>query len=241
MSDTASETARLSAALAASEARAAAAEAEPAQAHVAMSASEAMIAHLRLEIVKLRREQYGRSSERRARLIELQLEELETTAAEDAIAADASSAKASMERGVPPRRPARKPFPAHLPRERIVVEAPTTCSGCGSSRIVRMGEDVPETLEVTPRRWKVIQTVREKFTRPRTASGSASRLRRSTRSRAAGLAPRSSRGRPSRNMASASRRTARPSASRVKASISACRRSPTSSAMPRSRWSRSMR
>ena len=122
---------------------------------------------LRLEIAKLRREQYGLSSERRARLIEqmeLQLEELETAATEDAIAADASSAKLSTERGFPPRRPVRKPFPAHLPRERVVVEAPATCGGCGSSRIVRMGEDVTETLEVTPRRWKVIQTVREKFT-----------------------------------------------------------------------------
>ena len=58
----------------------------------------------------------------------------------------------------------RKPFPEHLPRERVVVEAPTTCNCCGSSRIVKMGEDVTETLEVIPRQWKVIQTVREKFT-----------------------------------------------------------------------------
>jgi transposase len=31
-------------------------------------------------------------------------------------------------------------------------------------RIVKMGEDVAETPEVIPRQWKVIQTVREKFT-----------------------------------------------------------------------------
>ncbi|MFO1140831.1 MAG: IS66 family transposase zinc-finger binding domain-containing protein, partial [Amaricoccus sp.] len=121
MSDTASEIARLSAARAASEARAAAAEADLARAQAVVSTSEAMIA-------KLRREQYGRRSERRARLIEqmeLPLEKLETAATE---------------------------------------EAPATCSGCGSARIVRMGEDVTETLEVTPRPWKVIQTVREKVT-----------------------------------------------------------------------------
>jgi transposase len=58
----------------------------------------------------------------------------------------------------------RKPFPAHLPRERVVVPAPACCEACGSGRIVKLGEDVTETLEVIPRRWKVIQTVREKFT-----------------------------------------------------------------------------
>jgi transposase len=46
----------------------------------------------------------------------------------------------------------------------MVIEAPTACGCCGSSRIVKLGEDVTETLEVIPRQWKVIQTVREKFT-----------------------------------------------------------------------------
>lgn len=62
------------------------------------------------------------------------------------------------------RKPVKKAFPDHLPRERVVVEAPSTCSCCGSDRIVKMGEDITETLEVVPRQWKVIQTVREKFT-----------------------------------------------------------------------------
>jgi transposase len=165
MSDTASEIARLRTALAASETRAEAAESELAQARAVVSTSEAMIKHLRLEIAKLRREQYGHSSERRARLIdqmEMQLEELEAAATEDEIAA--GKAKTTAVAGFERRRPARKPFPDHLPRERVVVEAPTTCSCCGSDRIVKMGEDVTETLEVIPRQWKVIQTVREKFT-----------------------------------------------------------------------------
>ncbi len=38
------------------------------------------------------------------------------------------------------------------------------CACCGSERLSKIGEDVTETLEVIPRRWKVIQTVREKFT-----------------------------------------------------------------------------
>jgi len=166
MSGTASEIARLRAARAAAEARADAAESELAQARAVVSTSEAMIKHLRLEIAKLRRAQYGHSSERRARLIdqmELQLEELEAAATEDEIVAE-KAAKTTQVAGFERRRPARKPFPDHLPRERVVVEAPTACSCCGSDRIVKMGEDITETLEVIPRQWKVIQTVREKFT-----------------------------------------------------------------------------
>ena len=55
------------------------------------------------------------------------------------------------------------PFPDHLPRERVVVPAPCSCPACGGDRLSRLGEDVTETLEVIPRSWKVIQTVREKF------------------------------------------------------------------------------
>ncbi len=57
----------------------------------------------------------------------------------------------------------RKPFPDHLPRERVVLPAPTSCPCCGSARLSKLGEDVTETLELVPRQWKVIQTVREKF------------------------------------------------------------------------------
>jgi transposase len=165
MSDTASEIARLRTALAASEARAEAAESELAQARAVVSTSEAMIKHLKLEIARLRRDHYGHSSERRARLIdqmEMQLEELVAAATEDEIAA--GKVKTTAVAGFERRRPVRKPFPDHLPRERVVIEAPTACSCCGSDRIVKMGEDITETLEVIPRQWKVIQTVREKFT-----------------------------------------------------------------------------
>ncbi len=91
MSDAASEIAGLRAALAAETARAQAAEAELAQARALASCTEAMIQELKPEIAKLRRDKYGISSERRARLIdqlELRLEELEAAAAEDALAAE---------------------------------------------------------------------------------------------------------------------------------------------------------
>ena len=55
------------------------------------------------------------------------------------------------------------PFPAHLPRERVVIPGPSACPCCGG-RLAKLGETITETLEVVPRQWKVIQTVREKFT-----------------------------------------------------------------------------
>lgn len=173
MSETASEIAVLRAALAAAEARASAAEdalvatkGELTQVQAIISASEDMIRHLRLQIAKLRREQYGHGAERHARLIEqleMQLEDIETDIADDRAKAEATGPRA-MVAAFERRRPARKPFPEHLPRERVLVGAPTSCTCCGSARIVKMGEDITETLEVIPRQWKVIQTVREKFT-----------------------------------------------------------------------------
>jgi transposase len=160
MSDAASALERLRVELAAT-------KAELARSEAVVSVSEAMIAGLKLEIAMLRREKYGRSAERTARLIDqlqLQLEELETAATEDAIRAEAAAEKTTKVGGFERRKPVKKPFPEHLPRERVVIEAPTSCSCCGSSRLAKMGEDVTETLEVVPRQWKVIQTVREKFT-----------------------------------------------------------------------------
>ena len=142
------------------------AEAKLANAHARESAIEALIAHLKLQIAKLKREQYGPSAERSRRLLdqmELQLEELEADAAEDDLIAEEAAAKTTTVTAFERKRPARKPFPEHLPRERVVVPAPCSCPACGGDRLSRLGEDVTETLEVIPRSWKVIQTVREKF------------------------------------------------------------------------------
>jgi transposase/transposase-like protein len=134
------------------------------------SGAEAMLAHLKLMIAKLKRERFGRSSEHRRRLLdqlELQLEELEATAAEDACAAKAAAVTQprrdeSVAPGAGRRRPVRAPLLAHLPQERVVIPAPPVCPCC-QGKLVKLGEDVTETLEVIPRQWKVIQTVREKF------------------------------------------------------------------------------
>jgi transposase len=135
------------------------------QAEALVSAASLEIERLRLLLAKARREQFGQTSERGKRLIdqlELQLAELEEAAAEDEIAADAAAVTVV---GTHMRqKPARRPLPAHLPRERVVVTPPATCRCCGGHRLAKVGEVVTETLDVVPRRWFVRQTVREKFT-----------------------------------------------------------------------------
>ena len=131
------------------------------------SDDQALIAHQQLRIEKLTRELYGPRSERTSRLldqIELQFEELESSATEDEIAAEMAVAKTTTVAAFTRKRPARKPFPEHLPRERVIVPGPTACLCCGGGRLRKLGETVTETLESIPRQWKVIQHVREKFT-----------------------------------------------------------------------------
>jgi transposase len=138
---------------------------DAADAKAALTTQGVLIEALKFEIARLRREAYGQTSERSARLLdqlELQLDELETDRGEDEARADLAARAA----GRPERlrkQPARKPFPAHLPRERVVIAAPALCPCCGGDKLSRLGEDVTETLEASPRRYKVIQTVREKF------------------------------------------------------------------------------
>src|ERR687893_448017 len=95
--------------------------------------------------------------------MELQLEDLEAAATEDELAAEKAAAQAQTVKSIQRRHRVRKPFPDHLPRERAVIPAPESCPCCGSSKLSKLGEDITETLEVIPRQWKVIQTVRERF------------------------------------------------------------------------------
>src|ERR1022692_4299876 len=141
-------------------------ESELATAQAQLSDDQALIAHLKLMIAKYNRERFGPRSERTARLLdqmELQLEELEASATEDELAAEKAAARTTKVAAFTRKKPSRKPFPAHLPRERVVIPGPTSCACCGGANLSKVGEDVTETLEVIPRQWKVIQTVREKF------------------------------------------------------------------------------
>jgi transposase len=92
----------------------------------------------------------------------VRVEDLEADASEDELAAEAAARSTSVA-VFQRQRPTRRPFPEHLPRECIVVTAPESCPCCGSLKLVKLGEDVTETLEVIPRQWRVIQTVMERF------------------------------------------------------------------------------
>jgi transposase len=127
----------------------------------------ALIAHQKLRIARLERQLYGQRSEHSSRLIDqlaLGFEELEAGATEDELAAEAAVAKTTTVAGFTRVRSGRHTFPEHLPRERVVIDPPTACDCCGGNRLRKLGEDVTRTLESQPRRWKVIETVREKFT-----------------------------------------------------------------------------
>jgi transposase len=148
----------LKAALIASRAEVACAEAEAAAAKAQLAEHQVVIASLKLQIEKYNRDRYGPRSERIARLLdqlELQLEEAESSATADELAAEMAAAKTSHVAAFTRGRAARKPFPAHLPRERVIVSGPTSCACCGGTRLCKLGEDITETLEVIPRQWKV--------------------------------------------------------------------------------------
>jgi transposase len=147
----------------ASDKRAAEAEARANGLEVEVRSRAEEIEALKLTIAKLQRNTFGAASESGRKLLdqlELQLAELEESMAEDKTAAEITAPPATADKQH--QKPARRPLPAHLPRERIVHAAPSSCPCCGGA-LRKLGEDVTETLEHVPAQWKVIQHVREKF------------------------------------------------------------------------------
>ena len=155
----------LKAALAAERTKSLEVAAELAVARAKAAEDTALIAHQKLQIAKLTRELYGQKSERASRIDQLALsfEEAEASATEDELAAERAVAKAISVKGFTRKRPERQTFPENLPRERVVIDPPTVCACCGGNRLRKLGEDVTRTLESVPRQWKVVETVREKF------------------------------------------------------------------------------
>lgn len=160
------QVAALQEALATERAKALEVAAELAVARAKAAEDSALIAHQKLQIAKLERHIYGSRSERSSRLVEqltLTFEELGADATEDELAAERAVAKTTTVRGFTCRRAERQTFPEHLPRERVVIDPPASCGCCGGNRLRKIGEDVTQTLECSPRQWKVVETVREKF------------------------------------------------------------------------------
>ena len=120
---------------------------------------DVLIEQLKLQLARLKKMKFGRSSEQldaQIAQLELSLEELEV----------------SVARAAPPKtpsqvstKPTRKPLPDHLPREPHVHEPVTGschCPECGGM-LRALGEDTSEMLEYVPEHWKVVKHVRPKY------------------------------------------------------------------------------
>jgi transposase len=136
-------------------------ELKAAQTAVQLKALE--IEKLKFQIAKLRRMQFGRSSERISRQIEqleFRLEELESGEAEDLARAEAEDQPAPLRERA---RPKRKPLPDHLPRHDVVHQpqddGACTCPACGKG-MARLGEDVTEVLDYVPGHFQVARHAR---------------------------------------------------------------------------------
>ena len=123
---------------------------------------------LRMQLHKLRRMQFGQSSEKLSREVaqlELAIEEIEAGEAAVIPAAAADAPEAAAEAGgtgsTERARPARRRLPGHLPRETVVHAPAAVCPDCGGATHL-LGEDRSEVLEYVPGHFKVIEHVRPK-------------------------------------------------------------------------------
>jgi len=156
---------QLQALLRAERARTAKIDEELAAIRAETAAYKAQIEHLKAQLAKLRRSQFGKSSEKLDQQIaqlELVLEDLEESAAQDA-ATGAAAESSDQTRPAKRRKPAvRQPLPEHLPRETVELAPEIACSCC-QPELTRIGEDVTEVLETIPAQLKVIRYVRPKL------------------------------------------------------------------------------
>lgn len=135
------------------------ARADLALAQAALQNQSLEIQNLRLLLAKLKRMQFGRSSEKlnnQIAQLELQLEELET---EQASVVSVAAVPVEQDVSV---KPVRQTLPEHLPRETQIHAAACTCPECGGE-LKSVGVDVTEELEYIPARFKVIRHERPKF------------------------------------------------------------------------------
>ncbi len=111
---------------------------------------------LKLELARLRRMQFGRSSEQ----LSARIEQLELIIGD--VQPRAVPVPSTPTPVIALRKPVRKPLPAHLPRETVIHAPDDKCPDCGT-QLQRIGEDVSEMLEIVPARLKVIRQVRPKL------------------------------------------------------------------------------
>jgi len=112
---------------------------------------------------QLRRNHFGRKSEKLSEdQLNLGLEDLETAIASGEVAAEKADATLAASRRRE-RKVNRGNLPAHLPREEIVIEPPSTACPCCGGDLHVIGEDRSERLDKIPAKYRVIVTRRPKY------------------------------------------------------------------------------
>lgn len=140
----------------------AALKASLAERDAALVARDQVIATLRAQIARLKRMTFGASSEKlhhEIAQLELALEELEAETV-DTTAVDEPARPTLPDKTTPVRA-----LPEALPREIVTVEPDSgtcTCPDCGGT-LRRLSEDSAEQLDVAPVQWRVVRTVRPKY------------------------------------------------------------------------------
>ena len=144
-------------------------EAELAAAKAGLLAKALEIEKLKLQIARLRRMQFGRSSEKIERTIEqleLRLEELEAetpAASDDASVANGEQPPPVEQPSAPEREKSkRRALPAHLPAREVVHEPSCACPACGGE-MRKVGEDVTEILDYIPGHFEIVRHTRPAF------------------------------------------------------------------------------
>ena len=121
-------------------------------------AQQTLIEYLKLQIAKLKRMQFGRSSEK----LNAQIEQLELIVEDLEEEQARTQPEAVTDAKVAKQAPVRRPLPEHLPRETVRHEPEAGCPECGGN-LKAIGEDVAEMLEYVPASFKVIRHVRPRM------------------------------------------------------------------------------
>ena len=124
----------------------------------ALQAQSLKIAELEARIAKLKRLQFGQSSEKVA--LEIEQLELELDALHEEEAVQAAARPAAVQALI--EKPYRKALADHLPRQIELHEPACTCPNCGGA-MRKLGEDITEVLDYVPASFKVIRHVRPKL------------------------------------------------------------------------------
>ena len=129
------------------------------------------IEKLKAELAELKRNRYGRSSEKmenRIDQLEIMLEDIEIGEVADRLEQERLKKQETPSVEKPATRKPRasserKSLPEHLPRERVEHEAACACPNCGGTNLTRIGTDERSVLDYVPAHFRVIVHARPKM------------------------------------------------------------------------------